>query len=200
MVEETTTQGRVPATRPDLSRILIRETEDGIGVYNPTRRSIPLILFLAIWLCGWSIGEYFALTEILGGAPLAASLFLVVWLTAWTLGGGLALMVLLWQLLGVEKLFLLDAGAVVVERGFWRFTRRRVFPVAEVADPIVRDVEPAGSAVPPAAIAFRVGGRERRFGIGLDREEAQAVLEIFRQFLARHRPPSPAGVPGDQPA
>ena len=61
--------------------------------------------FLAFWLCGWAIGEVFALTVIakgigtlLTGAPMAGlpqtvagvlfmGGFMLVWVSFWTLGG-----------------------------------------------------------------------------------------------------------------
>ena len=69
------------------NRITIRETLDGLGIYNPARRNIVLVLFLMLWLTGWAFGEYFALSQILRGGNLVGSLFLLVRGAFWTLGG-----------------------------------------------------------------------------------------------------------------
>lgn len=77
------------------NRITIRETLDGLGIYNPARRNIVLVLFLMLWLTGWAFGEYFALSQILRGGNIFGSLFLLVWASFWTLGGLFAARVLL---------------------------------------------------------------------------------------------------------
>jgi hypothetical protein len=59
--------------------------------------------FLAFWLCGWAVGEFFAigaLTGLWGGVAKAqpgdmcGSLFLIGWLGGWTLGGAFAIFAL----------------------------------------------------------------------------------------------------------
>ncbi|MEX0955988.1 MAG: hypothetical protein WDZ83_12345 [Rhizobiaceae bacterium] len=33
-------------------RVTIRETDDGLGIHNPSHRILPVILFLLLWLGG----------------------------------------------------------------------------------------------------------------------------------------------------
>lgn len=165
------------------SRITIRETADGLGIYNPTRRNIPVILFLCLWLAGWTVGEFFALTTIFSGESGFAGLFLLVWVTFWTIGGFFAFSVVLWQLFGVEKLFI-TGGAMVREVGFWNVTRRKVWPLDEVTG--VREGTPrgdAGSVFSPGSVEFEVAGAKRSFGIQLDKAERDAVLEAINRHL-----------------
>ena len=173
-------------------RITIRETDDGLGVDNPTRRSIPIILFLLVWLAGWSVGEFFALSEIFNGSVGPEDLFLLVWVTAWTVGGVFAWSAVLWNLFGSERLFV-TGGGLVREVGFWFFRPRRVYPLAQVSN--LRRNEKSGdgghSVFSKGRILFDAEGKTRSFGIGLDKDEADAVLVA----LKRHVPGGGAPVP-----
>lgn len=172
----------------DTTRITIRETVDGLGIYNPTRRNLGVTLFLMLWLTGWAAGEFFAASALFSGDAGFASLFLIVWLTFWTIGGIFAISVVLWQLFGVEKLFV-TGGAMVRELGFWNLTRRKVWPLGDVTN--VRDREPpgkdAGSLFSPGGIAFDVGGKTRSFGIQLDKAERMAALEAIHRHVPAGR-------------
>ena len=165
------------------NRITIRETLDGLGIYNPARRNILVILFLMLWLAGWAFGEYFALSEIARGRNIFSSLFLLVWLGIWTLGGLGAAAVLLWNLFGSERLFV-TGGVLVHSRGYGPLQRRRVHPVGEVSG-LTLDTrsDPANGAVQFGTIGYRAGGRARRFGIGMTRAEAEASLAAIHRAL-----------------
>ncbi len=172
------------------SRMTIRKTADGIGVYNPTRRKIGMILFMIVWLAGWSVGEFFALWGIFGsGSPFAVDLFLLVWVTAWTFGGVIVWSVVAWQLFGVEKLFLIDGGGIVTERGFGPFTRRRVFPVEKVTEvglPPPAAKSGADGFLSKGKVRFMVDGKPAGFGIELDDKEAEQVVDLVRRFIEKH--------------
>lgn len=186
-------------------RMTIRKTADGIGVYNPTRRKIGLILFMIVWLGGWSVGEFFALTEIFGsGSPFAVDLFLLVWVTVWTFGGVIVWSVVAWQLFGVEKLFLIDGGGIVTERGFGPFTRRKVFPVEKVTEVGFAPPAPKRAAdgfLSRGKVRFMVDGKPAGFGIELDDKEAGQVVDLVRRFIERHMVEvSPGDDPGEAAA
>lgn len=187
------------------ARMTIRKTADGIGVYNPTRRKIALVLFLIVWLAGWSVGEFFALWGLFGSSsPFAVDLFLLVWVTAWTFGGLVVWSVVAWQLFGVEKLFLIDGGAIVTERGFGPFTRRKVFPVEKVTE--VGYAPPAAKSAADGFLSrgkvkFMVDGKPAGFGIELDDKEAGQVVDLMRRFIERHTVEASPGVqPGEAAA
>lgn len=185
-------------------RIAVRETADGVGVYNPTRRKLGLVLFMVLWLCGWSAGEWFALSEILRpGSPLVVDLFLLVWVSLWTLGGLAVFAVIAWNLVGVEKLFLIEGGGIVTERGFWRLTRRKVYRVDQVGD--VGLAHQLGTQRPQGilsggAVRFFVDGKPQSFGIELDDEEADRVVSLMQDFVKRHRPEPAADSDADAQA
>lgn len=184
-------------------RIIFRRTPDGIGVYNPTRRKLALVAFMLVWLCGWAVGEWFALSEIFrAGSPLAVDLFLLVWVSLWTLGGLGVLAVVGWQLFGVEKLFLIEGGGIVTERGLGPITRRKVFRIDQVSEIGLTEEKRKGAAdgvFSGGAVRFLADGKPQSFGIELDDEEADRVVTLMREFVERHRPVGPdATGDGDQ--
>ena len=189
-------EGRARTVETSENRIVIRETLDGLGIYNPARRNIVLILFLMLWLTGWSFGEYFALSEILRGGNVVGSVFLLVWATLWTLGGLVAARVLLWNLFGSERLFM-TGGMLVHSSGFGPFRRKRAHRLDQVGDFRLNLAgDPAANAIPLGSIEYRAEGVRRVFGIGMTREEAETSLAAIRRALpfadvADAAPPSP---------
>ena len=173
----------IAADRGD-SRITIRETDNGLGIRNPSRKFMPLILFLLLWLGGWSVGEYFALSEIFGsGSPLAADMFLIVWVSFWTLGGLAAWWFVLWQLFGVEQLFL-TGEALVHDIGLWKLRRRRIFPLSSVHGFVDATGRPKmGQQFTNGVIAFQVDGKEHRFGMAMSKEEAELSLAAIKRHF-----------------
>ncbi len=103
--------------------------------------------FLLFWLCGWAVGEGFALwilgkgaSALLtgespadGGAPLEAGpavafgAFLLLWLALWTLGG-IAAMGAVLRLLWSEDRLIAHAGGLTAVRFRGPFRRTREFP------------------------------------------------------------------------
>jgi hypothetical protein len=164
-------------------RVTIRETEDGLGIHNPTHRQMPVIVFLLLWLGGWSFGEYFALYEIFSGGMSEGRSFLIFWVTFWTLGGLAAWWFVLWQMFGVEQLFI-TSGAVVHEIGLWRFRRRSVYPLSSVRDFALSSSSTSKNSR-TRAINFKVDGKSRGFGVAMSKTEAEASLEAIRKYIAR---------------
>ena len=194
-VRESTGDGQARTVETSENRITIRETLDGLGIYNPARRNIVLILFLMLWLTGWAFGEYFALSQILSGGNVFGSLFLLVWASFWTLGGLVAARVLLWNLFGSERLFITE-GMLVHSSGFGPFRRKRIHPLAEVGDfRLNLKGDPAANAIPLRSIEYRAGGSARSFGVGMTREEAEASLAAIRRALPFD---APADAPGGE--
>ena len=166
-----------------MRRIVIRETEDGLALHRPASRSFPQILFLLVWLSFWAMGEAFALREIVR-TPLVVVAFLFVWLTLWTLGGLVVAGIVLWQLFGNERLFIVR-GAVTREINIGPLRFRRDWLPGEAGDfAIVNSGTPGKDA-----IAFRTGGATRRFGTGIHRTGLEQALAA----IARHMPPAARG-------
>lgn len=181
-VPKVSETARAGETRLPGSRVIIRETLDGLGIYNPARLNVPLVLFLLLWLGGWAVGEYFAVSEIMRSGNIFTDAFLLVWVTFWTIGGAFCWWIVLWSLFGSERLFV-TSGALVVSKGLGPLRRRTVYPVATVTRLRVSATPHVADSGTVAGIAFEAGGKARRFGIDLGASERLAVLEALQRVL-----------------
>lgn len=193
------------------ARATIADSPEGLEVIVPAPRVWPLVVFLGFWLAGWLTGEAFALRQLLGPAPLPVRLFLAVWLAGWTLGGAGALGVVVWMLVGHERVRL-RPDALVIQWEAFGLGPRRSYALDRIQDlrapelpalPVLRP--PRGDGVPAAGkartalrlvgvggpgIVFRYDGRPVRFGVALDPLEARHVVT---QLRGRHPFPSVIG-------
>lgn len=164
------------------SRVIIRETLDGLGIYNPSKLNVPLVLFLLLWLGGWSVGEYFAVTEMMRNGNILTDAFLLVWLTFWTIAGAACWWIVLWNLFGSERLFV-TSGALVMSKGLGLLRWRTVYPLEAVANLRVSATPQAPNSLQVAGIEFEAGGKARRFGFDFDVSERSAVLAALQRVL-----------------
>jgi hypothetical protein len=78
---------------PNGSRIEAERQGAGFLLKFNTTRSMHvvrwvIVAFLTFWLCGWAVGEGFAIWALFfSGTPWPVKLFLLFWLTLWTFGG-----------------------------------------------------------------------------------------------------------------
>lgn len=173
-------------------RIFVRRTDDGLGVHIPPQRSIAVLLFLSVWLCGWAAGEHFAYREIAGSGFRLPGILILVWAVPWTAGGLAVVWVVLWQLFGRESLFF-TAGALVREWSLLWQNRRRVVMGSDILS--VKADGPGGDLWGLGTIKVRIAnGRQMRIGSGLDVKEAELVAALIEEHA---RSGSPAAGPDD---
>ncbi len=139
--------------------------------------------FLALWLCGWAVGEVFALTVLAWGVrawlagrdvlppgsmpgpalALGAGLFVLVWLVFWTIGGVAALRELLLLTAGRDRI-VAAPDALVVERRRGPFGSTTRIPRDRVRG--LRCERRSGTLVAEAGrgvtLLSRLGTREQR--------------------------------------
>lgn len=177
------------------SRVVIRETPDGLGIYNPAERNISLVGFLLLWLAVWCVGEVLAIYEMLRPGNLLASAFLLVWLIVWTLGGVLALWTLLWQFLGSERLFI-TGGALVRSAGLAFLRRRSIHALDEVRNIRIETLpeQESRQKLPRRAILFDAREGTFRFGTGLGEQDLRAALAA----ILHHMPPGADATVADE--
>jgi hypothetical protein len=185
-----------------INRVAI--TDDEIGGFRitiPAQRNIPMLLFLAIWLCGWAIGEVMVPIDALVGLTSGQGkmgggeglLLLLVWFPFWTVAGLVIMFALWWNLAGREVVILSD-GALVVRREVGSLQRSRSFDLAGVRNlryaPLVYNFfSMSGSwgyqlqilGVGGGTVAFDHGGKTHRFGIGLSEIEANRLVTTIKQ-------------------
>ena len=161
--------------------------------------------FMAFWLCGWAVGEWFALRlfaslvrTLIGGSFLADwfpplggtmpsgpmvvffSAFLTLWLALWTVGGVGAFQQLLWLLFGRDIVRWGGDALEVEHAALWFVTRERLDARAITGIRLSRGTVVADSR--EAAV------RVTRLGSDAERQELQAMLAAWRSTIA---PPEP---------
>ena len=163
-----------------------RRTAEGLGIDIPAVRNYFTLIFLGIWLVGWTIGGIFALSQLFFSTEvLFTQLFLLVWLAGWAVGWMLVASAILWQLMGREVIFV-TSGALVLETRLIVRIRRRIFPVKQISD--LRHIEyippnTRKAAIGAPTISFNYRGKTIRVGRGLDKADAQEVIDILKKNL-----------------
>jgi len=87
-------------------RSTITDEAGGLTIVMPSRRALPFVIFLPIWIVGWVLGECFAIGTLVSGKGGGSfpTLFLGFWLTFWTTGGLFAITSWSWIMFGRERL------------------------------------------------------------------------------------------------
>lgn len=138
------------------------------------------IWFLAIWLCGWVFGMYFAISQLAGGAAASEGGFLYVWLAIWTIGGLLAGATLVWGLFGSEVV-LADSLSLQHAYKVWNFARTKQYQSNLVTN--LRWIERPGRRNRQTGIEFDYGTRTVRIFGGVENAEAQKIIELLDSRL-----------------
>lgn len=167
---------------PAGSSVLIRETSDGLGIYNPARRKPFLLLFLIVWMFMWSMGFRFGVVTVLGGG-VAGVFVAIIWLPVWGIIGIAVSLLLGWYAFGWERLFITD-GVFVHSKGIGPLRRMKAYAVSELSgfriDP---RKSTANDGLPIAALQYEVRGIVRRFGVEMSTHEANAVLDAVKRYV-----------------
>jgi hypothetical protein len=122
------------ATPPTGSRI--QELGDRLIVRFTPRRSWGGLVFLAVWLTGWTIGGIAAFTQLVAGG-WGVRLFMLLWLCGWAFGEGAVVLAIAWQLRGRE-LLVVTPEHLEVRKEIGSFARTKLYDAT-----LVRNVEAA---------------------------------------------------------
>jgi len=177
------------SNQPSPHRIRVRREIGGLSITIAARRNWGLILFLGFWLCGWLMGESFALKALLTGrAGLGGSLFLLVWLAFWTVGGAAAWLTFLWALTGEETVVIGHEGMsvrrTVLGLGGTRVVSTRALRNLRVAPMSVTWTQKNGRGrLDRGRIAVDADGETVRFGADLDDQECDYLLGVIRSEI-----------------
>ncbi|WP_394766706.1 hypothetical protein [uncultured Paludibaculum sp.] len=154
----------------------------------PARKNWFILIFLGVWMVGWTVGELGVLGLLLSGIVRGpAPLIILAWLFLWTIGGLLALTFLLWGLIGREVVSI-RGNAFVLRRQIGRFGFDRTFDLAKVRNlrcaAWILDSEGVigsiGRFSGAGTIVFDCRGFTHRFGAGLTPDEALHVVDTLR--------------------
>lgn len=173
------------------------DTFQGVKVLVPAKRNMFVVLFLSAWLCGWLMGEVFALTSLVSGITkgiAGVELFLLFWLVGWTVGGGFAIRIWFWQVKGKEVISFMP-GSITINKEGLLFYKSKTFDSNEIKK--IRVVEEETGfwgnnnrqiIYEGGTIRFDYGLKTIKFGIGLSSAEANSILETLksRNLLSDH--------------
>ncbi|WP_294261030.1 hypothetical protein [uncultured Sphingomonas sp.] len=163
------------------------DRRDGVEqIVIPARRNWFAILFLPLWLTGWTIGGGAAITQLMSGdLPAGERAFMAVWLCGWIAGWLFAVGTLAWQFVGAERIAAAH-GDLTLSLGIGRLARTRRFRGGEVRAVRVAG-QPAwamfGGGMGPfwpsmtGTLRFDHGARTIAFASGIDEAEAATVRD-----------------------
>ena len=151
------------------------------------------MIFLPVWLTGWTI---------VGVAAIGASLFhtkspapfLILWLCGWLLGEVMLTYIFCWMAFGKE-IVKISKGELGFKRDLFGFGKIRTFAINSI-----QDLRAAGSFMNPFSarftamfefwglaggnVAFDCNGKTQRFGIWLTEPEAKEVVAKLKPYLS----------------
>jgi hypothetical protein len=171
-------------------RIELSKQLGGITARIKTRKNIFLLIFLPIWLTGWTFGGIAAITAVLIGTNETG--FLIFWLCGWFIGETFAISAWLWNACGQE--------VVSINRGLFEYKRelfgqsitKKSIPIKELSN--LRAAGVYGSmwsfghsmsqwGFGGGVVAVDQGWETYRFGIGLEEKEAMALVAELKPYL-----------------
>jgi hypothetical protein len=166
-------------------------TTEGHRISIASKKNWSMLLILPLWLAGWTFGGFMALKVILHPKPETPVLFFCIWMVGWAAGEAWALYMFLWTAFGKEVVTAGD-GNLVLRKDILGYGRSRVFPISQVQN--LRASGLFGSlqgwsgmmrlyGFSGGVIAFDVQNATQRFGIQLDENEAQEIIEELRSHL-----------------
>ena len=179
--------------KPFVGKANIKEISNGYKIEIPAPRNWFVIIFLTVWLGGWSMGWIFAFSTLFldfGGSSSGIDLFLLFWLTGWTVGGAFAIKTWVWMIFGKE-IITIRSGQLTIERTGDLLSKKKQYDL-QIAKSFEVNAQPAYShfnksshagLMNPSAMGtlqFDYGLKTIRFGIGIDEAEGKFLLDKFK--------------------
>jgi hypothetical protein len=168
------------------------EIEQGLGgerIRVRAQRNIFALLFLPLWLIGWTIGGVAAIRQLLS----TGQIFLLVWLCGWALGWLFATATIAWMI-GGSELIGTTGGDLEIGHSLLGLTRSRLYRGRDVSHLSPADTPffarfqfslPFLMRTRSGAIKFSYGGRTVYAAQGLDEAEGRMVVERLLRHLPR---------------
>jgi hypothetical protein len=165
------------------------ETVDGHEqIRIKAQRNLFLMLFLLVWICGWTFGGISAMKAL----TVSFQPFLVFWLGGWALGWVVVVATLGWMLSGAEIVRVIGSD-LEISYNLFGFTRRKLFRGSDIRDlsayaiPIFGRYSQMSLPFLPGnksgCVKFSYGARTMYLGAGLDESEGRLIVERLRKRL-----------------
>jgi hypothetical protein len=167
---------------------LAAELDIRIGRLN--RSDIPVIIFLVIWLAGWTLGELFALFSLFAPSTWwPIRIFFLIWVIPWSIGGGYAILSLVKLMGGYERVEA-GRGILSITRSYLFFRLTKRYDIFKISALRKLNKSPDKFAVfNKGMIQFRYEDREIRFGERLTpagKDEVLRALKAHKDFSERN--------------
>jgi hypothetical protein len=182
--------GEMAKVKPNAARATLSTSPKGLEITIPSRKNIFLILFLAVWLIGWAVGEVTVPSIFIKGNKDTGALFFVVaWFVAWTIGGAIAIYTWLWNVAGKEKVTINNLS-LTIKRELFGYGREKEYEASHISNlrvspqpfnPFNFSASLQFWGIGGGVLAFDYGSRTYRFGSGIGEAEANHIIERIKE-------------------
>jgi hypothetical protein len=164
-------------------RISISASE--IRIASP--KNIFILLFLPIWLIGWSIGGATAIRIVISGQS-KETWFLLIWLCGWLAGELFVLYAFLWGVFGHEVITT-EQGIMIIKRSIFGYGPLKKYEIVKMSKlraagffitTMNWDYNIAYWGLSGGTVAFDYDGKTKRFGINLNEDDANQLVAIMK--------------------
>lgn len=153
--------------------------------------------FLCFWLCGWAVGEGFAIYSLLGmasghvkGGDAAGAGFLLIWLTFWTIGGLVAMAQAyagLRSMFGYER-WIFEFGTLTRDQSLWGVRLKRTFTLSDTPTFEMKPGPTATQRLPGVGrLHFRSGNRTVYIAPTATSEEQEWLVAELNEIAQRYK-------------
>jgi len=169
---------------------------DGISlsIKIPSKKNWFMILFIAVWMGGWIMGETSAINELSSSDNLGINSFMLFWLVGWTIGGLFAIIILLWSLFGQETISI-EKGVFSLTKGFLDLGLIKKSYDLNIINKLELNPEPSGMnsffgskknigdfwGLTGGRLRFDYGMKTIKFGLGIDEAEARYLINEMKK-------------------
>lgn len=152
------------------------------------------LVFLIIWMIGWTFGEFFVIWKIFSGnLAFHDNAFLLFWLTGWTYGGFQIIRYILWKLYGKEVIRL-DKGTLEIKKTILWYDKTSLYDVVEITDIYLTPKETKNNkrvlGYKDGAIEFKYKNKTIQFAKEADLHAANEILSYLDKVSTSKLPKS----------
>jgi hypothetical protein len=162
----------------------------GSEIHISSPKNIFMLIFLPIWLTGWTIGGVVTIGVLVTGKAKEAW-FLVIWLCGWIVGESFALYTFLWGLFGFEVITV-EFGNLKIKRSILGYGPSKNYEISKLSNlrasgffgPMMSwSSGMAYWGLSGGTIAFDYEGKTKRFGISLNEDDSNQLVEALKTRL-----------------
>jgi hypothetical protein len=181
--------------QPAQPRAAVSEETEGVRISIPSKRSWGG-LFLAAWLCGWTVAGVSAARSL----QHHFNLFLCFWLVGWVLGE-LAVCYAILYMLGGREVVLANSERLRCTTEIFGLGFPKSYLVREMRNLHFQPASGVGKGRRASRIAFDYGAKTITFGADLEEAEASELISRIQQRCAivESSTPSATGIKFWQP-